>query len=484
MALSALSHINSNNRSAGNNGYPGKPITDTISNGFFAIDKKWKVTYWNKTAEELLGVKAKDIIGKNLWEKFAGIIPIDFYPVYHMAFRHDIPMHFKEYWGEIGDWFDVFAYYYDDTLSVSFKRSRVQAAEAVAGQGLKTLNELYKFVTEVTNDCLWEWDLENKEIFWIDGGHNRVFGYPIQNTLIPEIFWISRIHPDDKDRVITRLNKIIKEAVEYVWVEEYRFKKADGSYANVHDRGHIIYEGDKATRMIGATQDISDRKLLEEKLAEEKKLKHREITEAVLSAQEKERATIGRELHENINQVLAVAKLYIQMVQKGEKEPEKYLEDCAGMIQHAIDEIRKISRHLIIPPPGIVSLFENIRNLIDSLNAVHPIKIEFHTDGVLEKDLDEKLQLNIFRIVQEQVNNILKHADASKASINITRTSSELEMLITDNGKGFNIAEKRNGVGITNIISRAELCNGKAEIKSIPGKGFGLKVLLPLTAAI
>src|SRR5580693_7386846 len=63
------------------NGYPGKSITETIINGFFTVDRKWIVTYWNKAAEKLLGVKAKDIIGKNLWEKFAGIIPLSFYRV-------------------------------------------------------------------------------------------------------------------------------------------------------------------------------------------------------------------------------------------------------------------------------------------------------------------------------------------------------------------------------------------------------------------
>ena len=87
------------------------------------MDQQWTVKYWNKAAERLLGVAAEDIVGKNLWEEFAGIIPLDFYTVYHKAFLQDIPVHFEEYWGEMGAWFDVITYHCDDTLSVSFKSS-------------------------------------------------------------------------------------------------------------------------------------------------------------------------------------------------------------------------------------------------------------------------------------------------------------------------------------------------------------------------
>ncbi|MES1221782.1 MAG: PAS domain-containing protein [Bacteroidota bacterium] len=254
-----LSTTNRHKKSSPGNSYSGKPITAIITNGFFTVDKKWTVTYWNKAAEKLLGVLSKDIIGTNLWEKFAGIIPIEFYKVYHNAFLQDLPVHFEEYWGEMGTWFDVITYHCDDVLSVSFKNSN-QPANPV--QELKVLTELYRFVTEVTNDCLWEWDLDAKELFWIDGGHKRVFGYNIQNALIPQSFWESRLHPDDKTRILTRLNKIIAGNSSSVWEDEYRFQKADGNYIYVHDRGHIIYNEDKiASRMIGATQDISDRKL-------------------------------------------------------------------------------------------------------------------------------------------------------------------------------------------------------------------------------
>jgi len=274
--MDAISTSDSVNKILSNKGYSSRPITETITNGFFTVDRKWIVNYWNNAAEIILGVAAKDIIGKSLWEKFTDILPIEFYKVYDKAFNQDLPIHFEEYWGEIGAWFDVIVYHCDDTLCVSFKSSKHRHAENSlnATQQLKTLTEVYRVVTEVTNDCLWEWDLRANELFWIDSGHKRVFGFNIENALIPQSFWESRVHPDDRERVLNRLHTIIKNGLETKWEEEYRFKKANGEYALVHDRAQILYNSESiGCRMIGATQDITYRKQTETKLQEsEKKL--------------------------------------------------------------------------------------------------------------------------------------------------------------------------------------------------------------------
>src|SRR5687767_13813318 len=109
--LLSISNLNNNGRQKG---YAGKPVTEIIANGFFTVDRKWTVKFWNKAAETLLGVPAADIVGQNLWEKFAGVIPLNFYAVYHKAFQQDIPVHFEEYWGEMGSWYDVITYHCED----------------------------------------------------------------------------------------------------------------------------------------------------------------------------------------------------------------------------------------------------------------------------------------------------------------------------------------------------------------------------------
>jgi PAS domain S-box-containing protein len=483
MAVKLLSNTNGVKKT----GYLGKPITEIIANGFITVDQRWTVKYWNKAAEKLLGVAAADIIGKNLWEEFAGAIPLDFYTIYHNAFIEDIPVHFEEYWGKMGTWFDVITYHCDDTLSVSFRSRNHPAGSKHPEQQLKTLNELYRFVTEVTNDCLWEWDLQTREIFWIDGGHKRVFGYPIVNALIPQSFWENHLHPDDKVRILKRLHKILTEGSDSVWEDEYRFQKADGSYANVHDRGHIIYDADKvASRMIGATQDITARKSAEIKLLEserelvqERLRKQKEVIHAVLAAQENERSEIGKELHDNLNQVLGAAKLYIEMAKTDEENREMCLEKSSSLIVDVIEEIRRISKTLSTPGMAM-GLFDSIKILLDDLIMIHTLKIEFQEAGIDEEDLDERLQLTIFRIVQEQLNNILKHAKATHATINLIKQENEIVLRISDNGQGCNILEEEKGIGNRNIKSRVESYHGSVTIVSKPGEGYELKVVLPL----
>jgi PAS domain S-box-containing protein len=480
--------LNANVKSTGSKNYSENPIAETLTNGFFTVDRNWTVKYWNKAAEIILGVPAKDIIGKNLWGKFGGILPLEFYTVYYKAFLKDIPVHFEEYWEEMGAWFDVITYHCDDSLSVSFKSSNHPHSGYPENpvQRLKVLSELYKFVTEITNDCLWEWDLQTKEIFWIDGGHKRVMGYQIENALIPQRFWENCIHPDDKVRVLAGLNKTITEGSACLWEDEYRFKKANGEYAYIQDRGHIIFDEDKkAARMIGASLDITENVVLEKKLTQERQTRQRAITDAVLTAQENERATIGRELHDNLNQLLVAAKWNIQIAKKDEDKREICLDKSFSYIVDVIEQIRKISKTLVVPDIRFIGLFDNIKSLVADINKIHPIKVEFYEKGIdEEEDLDEKIQLDIFRIVQEQLTNILKHAKATHAIITLTKQANEIILLISDNGEGCDILKEKNGVGIINIKSRAELYGGAVTIVSEPGEGYELEVSLPLSGHV
>jgi PAS domain S-box-containing protein len=482
----AIQHLASQNGTKTNKQkgvYRGKPVIETLTNGYFILDHKWTVRHWNREAEKLLGVAEEEIIGKNLWEYFAHSIPIEFYAVYNKAFIRDIPSHFQEYWAEMGAWFNVTTWNAENMLCVSFKKIPEFAFENVDGarERLKTLTELYKFVTEITNDCLWEWDLRSNEIFWIDGGHKRVFGYPIENTLVPVSFWEKCIHPDDRGRVLAKLNKAIRVGDECIWEDEYRFRKADGEYCHVCDRGHIVYDDNNfATRIIGATQDISKRMLLENQLTSQKKEQHQEITRAVITALENERASIGMQLYDNLAQLMATTKMCMQMAKKSDVNWETNIEKSLGYVEDVINVTRKISKTLIIPPFHIISLSDNIRILIADIVAIHPIIIKFHESGMSENELPEEWQINIFRIIQEQINNILKHSGATHANISISRVDNEMVLLIKDNGKGYDESNEKKGVGIINIKARMALCNGNLTIKTGHGSGYELRAAFPL----
>jgi len=465
------------------NSYAGKPIAEIIVNGFFTVDNKWTVQYWNKAAEKILKVNAADIVGKNLWEAFADFIPLEFYAVYHKAFEKDIPVHFQEYWGEMGAWFDVITYYCDNTLSVSFKssnRSIDLEFPTNLEQQLQIKTGLYKFITEVTNDCLWEWDLISKEIFWIDGGHKRVFGYAVENALIPQSFWEGLIHPDDRTRILSDLSNLVKEKASSGWEVEYRFKKANDEYAWVHDRGHIIYQGEQACRMIGATLDITDKVVLEKQLVVERLAREKEITSTVLTAQEKERAAVGKELLDNVNQVLGAVKLYIEMAKPNPINHDTLLAGACNYITQVMESVSRISKALSPPFIQLMGLVKSLKILTDDVAAGYPVTFTINDYGMNMQMLDEKLQLDIFRIVQQQVDNILQYANATRASIDISRQDDEIVLFVSDNGIGCDLAERKSGTGIKNIISRANLHYGTVTTLSAPGEGYTLQVIFRL----
>ncbi len=457
------------------------PVKELFLNGFFSIDRNWTVMQWNRAAEKIMDVPADKIIGKNIWEFFADKLPIEFYAEYHQAFLKDIPRHFHEYWGELGKWFEVVTTHDFDRLYVSFKCSGTPVYMGDTERGVRIMNDLYRYVAQITNECLWDWDLQEKDIFWIDGGHRRVFKYPIENTTVSQSFWESRIHPDDLKIVLAKFKKDTRTKDNNYWEASYRFKRADGSFAYVQDKGRIIFDNEgTAIRIIGATLDITEVVLLQDKLLEQQVQKQHELTEAVLTAHENEREIIGKDLHDNLGQLLLVAKLYVQMSDSEEGAHEFYLGKSISLLNEVIEEVRRITRILVVPPSNILSLFENIKVLIQDLERVHPIRIRFITDGLKVKDIGPRQQLTIYRIIQEQINNIIKYAEAAHASVALRRSADQLILDICDTGKGCDLGTAVKGVGLINIKSRAELLNGTVRIDSAPGKGFALHVSLPL----
>lgn len=226
----------------------------------------------------------------------------------------------------------------------------------------------------------------------------------------------------------------------------------------------------------GIILDVTQKKLLEEKVEVETRLKQKEITDAVFQAQEKERSEIGRELHDNINQILGATLLYIDMSATNEAKRGELLASASKYTGKAIDEIRNLSKSLITPVIEGNGLKESIKNLIAQIVKVNTVKIEFSIKHFTDNNFTDKFRINLFRIVQEQLNNILKHAKAKKVILNLEESVTDLILEIVDDGIGYDTAHRGNGVGITNIKSRIELYNGTLVISSKKNLGTGLYI--------
>lgn len=206
---------------------------------------------------------------------------------------------------------------------------------------------------------------------------------------------------------------------------------------------------------------------------------HKLITEAVIQAQESERSLIGLELHDNINQVLTTVKLHNEMLLEGIGDSKVILPRTLQYLQNCIDEIRGLSKRLSAPTLGKISLEESVKDLIDSINLTSKIKINRQISGMEASALSQDLHIGIYRILQEQLNNVLKHAEATEVTIQLERREDTLRLSIADNGKGFQLQNSQNGIGLMNMRTRAENLSGSFVVKSSPGQGCCVEVVVP-----
>jgi PAS domain S-box-containing protein len=227
--------------------------------------------------------------------------------------------------------------------------------------------------------------------------------------------------------------------------------------------------------------DISEKKIMEEQILDQKIQAQKMVTREVLNAEERERNKIGQELHDNVNQILASVKLFLSMAKEsGAAGSSELLSRAEKLLNNAIEEIRELSENQVAPPKKD-NLKELIQSLVDKLDYSTSVKTKFVYD-VKDDIIDDDLKLNIYRIMQEQINNILKHADASQIHILVGTENKFLHVSVADNGKGFDPGKRRKGIGISNMINRVESFNGKLKIESSTGNGCKLAIKIPLNS--
>jgi two-component system sensor histidine kinase UhpB len=286
-------------------------------------------------------------------------------------------------------------------------------------------------------------------------------------------------------RLNGRLEDLRAEVDEVVLGKEVMRK---GLWQHVKKNGDIIfvevawqpirYKGLSAILLL--SNDVTARIQLEEELNQQRLSRQKQITEAVIVAQEKERTEIGKELHDNVNQILGAANLYVNTAMVDEDLRQELLERSTELLTRAVNEIRKISKSLITPGLREIGLIESIEDIMEDLKLARGIAVNLEIQDILEEEIEDRRKLTLFRIVQEQLNNIVKHAKAKSVNIRLLGEDGNLILTIADDGVGFDVNRHRKGVGITNIISRAEIFNGNVEIHSTPGDGCVLEVRLPL----
>ncbi len=351
-----------------------------------------------------------------------------------------------------------------------------------AEEVIRKANERQYYAGLVASDAIWDLDLETNEIYRNDA-FKALSGYSDQDISPDLDWWFERTHPEDKERVRHNVRNCIETGLSG-WQDEYRFLCANGEYKYLLDKGIILYRNEKPVRIIGAIQDLTERKLLEEKLLNKEIQKQKQLSQATIIAQEQERNNISRELHDNVNQILISARLFMNSALKDPEQRTELLQKAVEYQTLALEEIRKLSKVLSTSLVKTIGLKECVDDIVYNMRTLEKLDVEFKFNQRVTEKLSEDQQLMLFRIIQEQTSNIIKYAHARSVKILLNEAGGNVHLVISDDGQGFDMKQKKKGIGLVNIMSRADAFNGKVSILSSPGNGCTLEVQLPVNITL
>ncbi|MBS1935443.1 MAG: sensor histidine kinase [Bacteroidetes bacterium] len=210
----------------------------------------------------------------------------------------------------------------------------------------------------------------------------------------------------------------------------------------------------------------------------------KKTTDAVMQAEENERKRIAADLHDSVAQKMVVAKLNLEAFESTlpalDNEQQHVFGNILSLVDESCEEVRSLS-HTMMPQAFVQSgLAGAVKNFIDKIQT-NNFQVVFNVEGNLES-LDKNTELMIYRIIQECLQNIIKHANATKADISIIAGYKEIDVTIEDDGVGFNasLLENAEGMGLKNIRSRIDFLNGELDLSSKPGEGTMIAFHIPV----
>ncbi len=346
---------------------------------------------------------------------------------------------------------------------------------------LRRSEERYMLACRGANDGLWEWDGRAEKTYY-SLRFCELLGYE-ENGLDPSIDLITGlVHEDDQ--------KLLSKAIEdhrpdeSPFDVECRIRAADDGYRHFNMRGLGLRDGkDGAVRMVGSIRDITERKQNED-------LRTR-FLEKVISAEEAERRRIARELHDETSQSLTSLMVALRAVEAALPTPE--LQTRVGEIRRlaggTLEEVGRLARGLHPSVLDDLGFKPAVEKLTRDFSRAHQLKVDLLVGyGSTGERLPLMIETTLYRILQEALTNIAKHAEATTIGIVVERRGAKVSMIIEDDGVGFDVdalsvkraVTESGGLGLHGMRERASLLKGALTIESTESGGTSLYVSIPL----
>lgn len=464
-------------------------IVESISDAFFTMDKTFKVTYWNRSAERMIGVRREDLVGRNLWEAFPNAVQLPSYTNYHQVLETGQPMTFEDYYGI---WLEVNANRSEEGLTVFFRDITLRKE---ADLRLQEAYERFEKVAEATNEAIWDWNIQTNHMYW-GTGFSTLFGYTNPQVAAIE-HWENRIAEDDRERVVTSLRAAIADPACDTWEEEYRYRKADGSYAEVMDRGLVIRDRKgEPLRMVGAIRDITYRKEYQREL---KRLNEdlQANMEKLQDANEELEQFAFVASHDLQEPLRMVASFMDQLKRKySDRLDDKanqyifFAADGARRMKKIINDLLEFSRagryQDIAKPVDLMEILQDYRALRCKVLEEKSVQLMFEALPVVKAQ-----KVPLMQTFHCLLDNAIKYARADvipEVTVRVTEDGGDWIVAIRDNGIGienqffdkifviFQRLHNRDmyegtGIGLSLVKKHVESWGGKVWLESLPGVG-------------
>jgi PAS domain S-box-containing protein len=335
-----------------------------------------------------------------------------------------------------------------------------------------TAEQTYKLLFYSNPLPMWTYDLNTLRFLTVNDEAILHYGYSKEEFLSMTLM---DIRPEsEKAQLLEWVAK--RKSLGHLKRTSHHLKK-NGEQIIVELSTHRLEDSDT---VLVVAQDITERKHLEEELLRTELEKQKAINQATIDSQEQERTEIGKELHDNVNQILTTTKLYLDLALTNKELKDELISKSNKNIISVINEIRQLSRSLMDPTIGDLGLLDSINDLIENINLTRRLHVSLVAEQQLEALLSKNNKLTVFRIIQEALNNAIKHARATTVEIFFKIYGDNMMLVIKDDGIGFEASSVKLGAGLKNIQNRVYLVNGTYTIQTSPGNGCKIIINFPI----
>jgi len=327
--------------------------------------------------------------------------------------------------------------------------------------------EQLRIIADVTTDVIWDFDLKQQAANY-SGGMSTLFGHDAGPRPAPS-WWLNLIHPDDRDRVQRELRAAIPRGGG-LWTSRYRFRRADGRYAHVLDRGYALPDAGDGVHVVGAMVDIT---------------RQFELQEAASQATQQERQRLARELHDAVTQSVYSLTLMTEAARRratlGEQAAAfEYVDRLSELARQALKEMRLLVYELRPAALQAEPLVAALQARLDAVEQRAGVQARLRVEADLH--LPPAIESLLFHMAEATLNDTLKHAAATTVEVVIDGDADHVSLEIRDNGLGFNrpAVSAPAGEELARLRQQVDNLGGTFEVTTYPGQGTTVRVRLKL----